>query len=68
MQETKRRNKLMLENKTLRKDLEETKRELVDKNDRIEVMGESMEIMDQFSQEMWNCIQLTIVYTVSLKE
>jgi hypothetical protein len=49
MQETQCNKKLLLENKTSRKEIEESKRELANKNDRIEFMGASSERMAQFS-------------------
>jgi hypothetical protein len=49
VQETQQNNKLLSKNKTSRKELEESKRELNDKNDMIEDMGASLERMAQFS-------------------
>jgi regulator of replication initiation timing len=54
MQETNHNKKLVLENQSLKKELEETKKELAAKNDKVEVMGASLTKMAQISHEMLN--------------
>jgi hypothetical protein len=59
---------LKVENEKLKQRLDESKRELAAKNERIEIMEASLEIIAKVSLEMLECRQLAKVYSLFLKD
>jgi hypothetical protein len=68
MQETNNNKKFLLENQSLKKELEKNKDKFISQENKVEIMGESLSKMAQLSRELLNFSQPTKVYTLFLKE